>query len=420
MSAISTTSPRERLHALDNVRGLAAVAVVALHSCYAYAAQSMPGLVWPVPIDEPSPVADALFWSIEGCIMPLFFVLSGYFLAQSLTRQSPIAVLKNRTRRLLLPMATVGLVILTLDLHVWVLGLITTDRATISNYRRLKFAPDIQSDLFGPAHLWYVQYLWLLCVTICGLSWLKSRISAAKEAAPPDLIPLADASPSTTSVVVRTSILAVVTALVLSATPEVVLGFQHGWIPNPAKLGHAAIFVAAGTLLWSREGRWLDAVRKATPVSLIVAVGSFTTTLPLIHDAPRRLANESWSPSLGLLLTIFAFSATLAVIGLGLAFLNRQNRLLTHLAAASFWIYLVHHPLVGLIQILVRPLSAPPEAKALIVFGVVTTICSATFVYLVQGRALEQLLEGRWPGSKADAIPQAAEPTTAAPERKAA
>src|SRR5690606_7897309 len=118
--------PPERLHGFDAVRGLAAVAVVALHAAYPYIVAPMPGLVWTVPVDDPSWLCDTVFWWIEGCVMPLFFTLSGYFLARSIARQSAREFLAGRTRRLLLPMATIGLAVLTLDLQVWAYGLIST------------------------------------------------------------------------------------------------------------------------------------------------------------------------------------------------------------------------------------------------------------------------------------------------------
>lgn len=420
MSGINTTGPQERLHGLDHVRGLAAVAVVALHSCYAYAFHPLPGLVWPVPLDEPSSAADAAFWWIEGCVMPLFFALSGYFLAQSLARQSPMTVLKGRTRRLLLPMATVGFIVLTLDLHVWVLGLIDTGRATISDYRRLKFAPEIQADLFGPAHLWYVEYLWLLCACICGIAWLRSVIGQRET----ETLRLSVPSSTKRSVVLRSTglaALAVLAALLLSFRPQIVLGFQHGWLPDASKLAHAAIFIAAGMLLWSRDGGILNSVRRLTPLYLVVAVAAFVLVLPHIHNTMQEGRAGAGSPTLGVLLALFAFSATLAQLGAGLSWLNASRPALSRLAAASFWIYLVHHPLVGLLQVLVRPMPFAAAAKASIVFGATISVCLLSYAYIVERGAIARLLDGEWPWKAFRGLPEDVQPLPAPPaKRKAA
>ena len=51
-------------------------ALVALHAGVPYARHPMPGLIWPVS-DSRSGVVDAIFWSIEVFIMPLFLVMAG-------------------------------------------------------------------------------------------------------------------------------------------------------------------------------------------------------------------------------------------------------------------------------------------------------------------------------------------------------
>ena len=173
--------PAERLAGFDAVRGLGAVAVVVLHAAYGYSHIRMPGLIWPVPLDEPSRAAHAAFWWIEGCIMPLFLTVSGYFLARSLERQTPGDVLRGRTARLLRPMLTLGLLVLVLDTQIWTAGLVATDRATWREFLRLKFIPPIQNHFWGPGHLWYVEYLWLICAAVCVGAWLKNRLFSEQQ-----------------------------------------------------------------------------------------------------------------------------------------------------------------------------------------------------------------------------------------------
>ena len=64
----------------DAVRAVAVVAVVVLHALVPYLKHPMPGLVWSVSVmDEPSALADGVFWSIELFVMPLFLVIAGFF-----------------------------------------------------------------------------------------------------------------------------------------------------------------------------------------------------------------------------------------------------------------------------------------------------------------------------------------------------
>ncbi len=376
----------DRLHAFDNVRGLAAVAVVALHASYAYARFPLEGLVWPVPLDEPSPVANAIFWAIEGSVMPLFFTLSGYFLARSLSKQSAGKVLAGRTRRLLVPMTTVGFAVLAVDLHVWVLGLVSTDRATIREYRRMKFTPDIQAELFGPAHLWYIEYLWLLCIAVCGATWLRDRFRK-RHITRPDTW-------RTSNACSFAALFAAACALLIWA-PQIVLGFQHGWLPDAGKLGHAGVFLLFGVLL--ERSPWLVRVsRSAAPYVVVVAAGTFIAMQPQLHRVMQSPA-ASENILFGALLAVFAVTATFGQIGAGLRWLNDHQPALSRLAAASFWIYLVHHPLVGLCQIAMRPVSLPPILKFISVLAMTLTLCLWSYERFASRGALARLLDGEWP-----------------------
>lgn len=391
MSGANQVAPvrADRQHGFDAVRGLAAVAVVALHVAYPYIFFPMPGLVWVVPVDEPNRLADAVFWWIEGSVMPLFFTLSGYFLARSLARQTPRGVLAGRSRRLLLPMATIGFGVLTVDLHVWAFGLISTGRATFREYLRMKYPPEIQANLWGPAHLWYVEYLWLLCLLVCAAVWLGQFIRNRTTAELPRT-----ARPI--FIAVGFAALVGATVLVLSRSPAIVLGFQHGWLPDPAKFFHSAIFLTFG-ILFALSGRITEWTRSAAPLSLLAAGGIFVALLPRIHETLDAGRADQFDPVLGLLLALFAMTATLGHIGAGLRWLDRPNPLLARLAAVSFWVYLVHHPVLGALQILARPLPLPPVVKFVVIFAATMGICLVTYRRLVEGRAAQRLLDGEWP-----------------------
>ncbi|MBA3314053.1 MAG: acyltransferase [Planctomycetaceae bacterium] len=407
-----------RLHAFDNVRGLAAVAVVALHSTYAYAIFPLPGLIWPVPLDEPSRIADAAFWAIEGSVMPLFFTLSGYFLARSLARQSSSRVLAGRTRRLLLPMATVGLVVLVVDLHVWVLGLVATDRATVREYRRLKFSPEIQTDLFGPAHLWYIEYLWIICTVVCGCVWLGRRMSRGAEASKSRILPSVASRKGAILTACGFAVFAASVWAILSLAPQIVLGFQHGWLPDPAKLAHAGVFLLFGMLL-QRSESLTTITRRLAPMSLAAAAVTLAFLLPRIHDALRNETSSSVSLGLGGLLALFAIAATLGQIGAGTRWLDRERPSLSRLAAASFWIYLVHHPLLGLLEVIARPLPLPALMKCASVFLVTLAVCLWSYERFAAGGLIAGLLDGELP-RRALRTPEPTVAPSPAPERRQA
>jgi peptidoglycan/LPS O-acetylase OafA/YrhL len=64
-------------------------------------------------------------------------------------------------------------------------------------------------------------------------------------------------------------------------------------------------------------------------------------------------------------------------------------------AEASFWMYLVHHPLVGLTQLAMLQSFIPPLAKFALSLSVGIGLSLASYAVLVRGTWIGQLLNGR-------------------------
>ena len=93
--------PTQRIHYLDNLRALAMLLGVFLHSALAYAqpAQS----VWLATDPKASVTVDASIWFIHLFRMSLFFLLSGYFAKLVIERKGLKHFLWNRCLRIVVP-----------------------------------------------------------------------------------------------------------------------------------------------------------------------------------------------------------------------------------------------------------------------------------------------------------------------------
>src|SRR5262249_37573001 len=111
-----------RLHGLDTLRGISALLVVLLHAGIPYMIRPLSHLAWPAMDDCPCPLVDGIGWSIEFFIMPLFFVLAGFFSAGLVAFHGAKSFPNHPTRRLLLPQIAAGIVILPACLYLWALG----------------------------------------------------------------------------------------------------------------------------------------------------------------------------------------------------------------------------------------------------------------------------------------------------------
>ncbi len=73
---------------------------------------------------------------------------------------------------------------------------------------------------------------------------------------------------------------------------------------------------------------------------------------------------------------------------------SRPSRTIRTLAEASFWIYLAHLPIVGLIQMDLFNVPIPTLAKFLITWSLTLVLGLASYLVLVRGTAFGRFLNG--------------------------
>ncbi len=408
----------ERLTSFEWLRAGAGLSVVMLHACVPYLTHPMQGLAWPVQ-DQSSPLVNAVFWTIELFIMPLFLVIAGYFAVRLLRSRGPASFLKHRAARLLLPLLVIGAVILPLDLYSWLLGWAVEGQISLRKIRSLKFEAGMDANLWGLSHLWFLQYLFLYCAVYatCHSVW-----------------PAALQTLSARYLLRRTSMWALLAAGVLTLTlaPQVVFGFQHGFLPFASKWIYSGTFFAGGVWLGIYDGPLRQTRRLARRTLLL---GVLAAVAAVVAGLQHLQGNQS--PVLQLLLgcttTVAAWGLTLGLVGIALRYCpgasnlpgasnaRGANRVVSYLAAASFWIYLVHHPLIGLIHIDLKLLlpDAWPLGKALLATTLTTLWCVASFEVLVRRTRLGQLLGVRQPPRKSYKTESERQPTTLPMQRAA-
>lgn len=377
----------------DLVRCIACMLVVLLHACIPYLTHPMPGLVW-VVTDTPSQAADAVFWSVEIFVMPLFLLLSGFYGLQALTKDSSRHYLKSRVKRLLRPLLFGILVILPIDLYLWTFGLVVQGHFSLLKLRSLKIPSPWGDQIWGLSHLWYLLYVFLYAAALwCGYRWLhrtRSTVGPIQQRV--------EALINWLLKPVRTAmVLFAAAVLTLAVAPDVVYGFQHAFWPIPSKWIYSGTFFAGGALLAEVDGQWQRVKHGAT---LNLMLGSCAVVAAVVLGTWRlQLLQEPTTSNLALAqcslaaVTVFAaWTITLGIVGGAIRLGDRlqvRNTRSTHnitqsiqyFAAASFWIYLVHHPLVGLIQFDLYVLRIPIDAvsKSLIATTLACVIGTLTY-----------------------------------------
>jgi glucans biosynthesis protein C len=432
--AAAPQRPR-RLHGLDWLRGGATLLVVALHAGIAYLVAPMPGLVWATSQTQPHLAVDAATWWINSFVMPLFFVLGGFVAVGLMRRTGPAAFARHRTARLMGPFLLGCVLILPLDLYVWLLGWAAEGQLPLKKLRSLKVDGPLAEGLWGVSHLWFLQYLWLFCVAAAVLVWNSNRrrqdhLPSSAPGETDDFL----SRPQPFSVL-RTrygddliAVLLGVSIVALYWQPEVVIGFRHSWWPLPANLLFYAPWFAIGWLMAARQPR------RRTPRGewrLAASLAMFAVLWPLIH---RHVETPLAGQARLVLVSLFVIHAWLAVtgwIGVCLRWLDRRPPAsVRYLAAASFWIYLLHHPVVGLAQVTLRPLALPVPIKFALTLTAGVALPLLTYEVLVRRTWIGQILNGRRdlvtalpalpPQETVPSVPMPVPVPEAQPDRKAA
>jgi hypothetical protein len=171
-----------------------------------------------------------------------------------------------------------------------------------------------------------------------------------------------------------------------------------GLLPIPSVLAYYAIFFFFGAVYWDMDDKagqlgrlWYLSLPVALliifPVGLDLVSGTFGVVPRFEEESTNRLVGS-------FLQATFAWLMTFGSIGLARRLLCRESRSLRYISDSSYWIYLVHLPLVILAQWLVRDLQTP----ALLKFSAITVVVSAfllfTYEYGVRYTAIGRLLNG--------------------------
>lgn len=169
---------------------------------------------------------------------------------------------------------------------------------------------------------------------------------------------------------------------------------SDGFVPLPHVLAYYAAFFTFGALMYLRKGRG-DALLVDTigrpwwvflPVSLLIV---FPAGLAFTFD-PRLF---SWLPA-SVLQVAYAWGMCLGLIGLFRALLPKERRGIRYLSDSSYWLYLIHLPVVVAAQAIVRDWDLPPYIKFLMICLAVTALLLASYRLFVRYTPIGTLLNG--------------------------
>ena len=361
--------PTTRYHALDALRATMMLLGIYLHVVVGYTGDGR----WPYIDPHPAHGINITLGVIHCFRMPVFYVMAGFFGALLWDRRGFAGFVSNRAKRVLAPFVSFWL----LMFPALAVVLVSQERGAA------QIVPFFTSGevlkRLHPMHLWFLEYLLLLYMLAAVGVYVSCRL------------PKSVRQVATTAYRwglqrwYAPALCALFSLLPLKAmhgglkdcdgfTPELIIliayvvPFGFGWL----------LYHNRDLLPRFQRHIWLYAALTVPAWLLLAASGM--AHLTFLCAAGNAILCWLW---------------TFAWIGLFLKFLYQPRRLVRYLSDASYWMYIMHLPVVVGLQFALLPLPIPALAKIPIVLALAIAILIASYDFMVRPTWLGALLNGR-------------------------
>lgn len=389
----ATPASHERLAGMDALRGGAMLLGVFIHAAISYMPSNLASLYWGIREERTSAIVDAVFWWIHTCRLPLFFVIAGFFAVMVRDGKGPAGFLAHRCKRLLVPyLAGLATILPLAYVYAWACGVVA-GQVNDPDITSFEIAPRTWNDLCGPMHLWFLQDLMILSTIFIGAAWLRRPSGFGV----PHPETWGEGEPSGfwsggISFIAPLA-LALPTALILWFDARPLVAHPNTFMPIGIRLLYYGYFFAVGAGLY-RYRRGLTETFAWPLTHLILAVPAGVLVLTLIPGHLHGSLDAAESLLLALSAGLLAWFSIFGLMGLALRCFPGKHPLANYLADASYWVYLIHLPIVCLLQLDLAGLDLPPEIKCALVVGITVGLGLATYQTMVRYTFLGNWLHG--------------------------
>ena len=404
----SETGPSGRLHGLDALRGGALLLGVVLHASLSY----FPTPIWIVGDTINSPVASGVMFAIHVFRMTTFFLIAGLFAHMLLVRRGVGGFIRDRLSRIAGPLF--GLWWITFPAFVGILiwmaailngGSIPTDGPP---------PPPLTLQTLPLTHLWF---LWVLLILYAAVLVLRAPFTLLDRSGVwgrmTDRLTGALIGPWTPA------LLAAPLALAFVNTPNWIAFFgiptpDTGIVPNITAMTAFGTAFGLGFLL-DRRRDLLGRIERLWPVFTVAALASGAGAMALLGGpvpSLEPLTDPSMKMAVACVYAFAVFASTFAAVALSLRFLSGYSAVRRYLADASYWVYIIHLPLVMVGQVLLLDAPLPWWGKFAAVIAGTMAVSLVSYEVLIRHTFMGRWLNGRrvpWRREARDAVPVPAE-----------
>jgi hypothetical protein len=369
--------------------------------------------IFPIPAADSSPSTTlaVIFFVIHIFRMTVFYFIAGFFGHMVLHRRGLKYFVRDRAKRIGIPLVAGWIIIAPPTIVIVIWGLIRT-----FGLETLQNASDQSQGGFPWIHLWFLYYLCIFYLLALMLRGFVSRVLDRSGrlralidrfvlfAVRFDFIPI---------------LLAVPICILLYSSSDWILWVgiptpDTGIAPQAAAMAGFGIAFGIGWIM-QRQMSLLNMFRKYWLFNLLIAViltaycSSLAGLKPDIVALPEDAGIQT-APALdpgsqmGPGRARFSYAAsyamaiwfwTFGIVGGALRYCSGFSPRRRYLADSSYWLYLIHLPIIFFLQVLMAGWPLHWSIKFTIILGTTTAIGLVSYHYWVRSTFIGKLLNGR-------------------------
>ncbi len=392
---------KNRYHDLDALRSCAMLLGIVIHGLLSFVPIPLPMV--PQDIKQSPEIYGYIFNFIHGFRMQLFFLISGFFTALLWRKQGLQNLLMHRAKRILVPLiiftpitCMLMIIVMLSYAELPITGPVVDKFTGLASHPLGLLVLGITFPMTG--HLWFLYYLVWLMLGFAVVVKLKEKFRVK--------------SISVTTVHKPWRWLIPVTLL-----PQLLNGFGGigmgvdvigpdtfgGIIPWPPQLIYYGVFFGFGALCYGRGEmgqiggcRWQACFIFSIP-ALLLAMHWIA-----LRNAAFRAGwngNQSeivWYHLLTNLCQIFyVWLMIFGFIGFFREYFSKENKRVRYISDASYWIYIMHMPLIVILQFWVSKWPYPSMVKFLFICILTVGVLLLTYEYIIRYTWVGTLLNGK-------------------------
>ena len=355
----------QRLHYLDSVRALAMYLGIILHT-------TLPLHPWYGDYEMKEGYSLLLLF-IHGFRMPLFMIISGFFTEMIIRRYGVSQFIDKRLRRIGLPYIVFVPLITILFISTYMIGGFFVDWDSINITEEAKEAK--LDDEFNHGHLWFMYFLLIFTFLYSGITYFSKKISFR--------------------ININYCLIAIMPTVLffiifqpggIISRPATDLSFFPHW----SILGYYFAFFLFGALFFKLKNNGQNFIEKISRIQIAfywIPIVSFIICL-IISENKIYLLGELFN-------FIYTWSSILVIILIFYKFINRFNSKIRYLSDASYYVYIIHVPIIILFQGVVSSLEINHFIKFILIVVLTTIFSLITYHYFVRKTLIGVLLNGK-------------------------